>query len=539
MTEMANSNRSTNEAAIAEFEKRLAQNASPGSPEAIRKQHDKKKLTISERLGLLFDQDCTRFEIGAFAAEGVYSEYGEITSAGVRTVIGRVSGQDCIVIANDSMVKSGTWFPLTIEKILRAQAVGLENRLPLIYLVDSGGLFLPLQAQSFPGREHAGRIFFNNARLSAAGIPQIAAVMGPCVAGGAYIPALCDELLMVKGTGGIFLGGPYLVKAAIGEEADAETLGGAEMHSRLSGMADYEDDTEQDCLARVRRLAAQWPKPGAPPYSIEASRDPWEDGERILDLLPADRRTAYDARAVLKCIVDAESWEEYKAEYGQTLLTATARICGRTVGIVSNQRLTVRSAEGEMQIGGVIYSDSADKAARFVLNCNQKSIPLLFVQDVTGFMVGTRAERGGIIKDGAKLVNAVSNSRVPKITLVIGNSYGAGNYALCGRAYDPRFMIAWPSARIAVMGGDQAANTILQVEKGKSKEDLNAERARELLTRIRTDYESTTTPYSAAAHLLVDAIIDPRKTREVVDHLLRISCRAKPPESFNVGVFQV
>jgi acetyl-CoA carboxylase carboxyltransferase component len=536
---MPNSNRTANEQTISDLETRLKRNASPGTREAIQKQHDKRKLTIPGRLDLLFDNGTPRFEIGAFAAEGVYPKQGEITSAGVRTVIGSVSGHDCIVIANDSMVKSGTWFPLTIEKILRAQAVGLENRLPLIYLVDSGGLFLPLQAESFPGRQHAGRIFFNNARLSAAGVPQIAAVMGPCVAGGAYIPALCDELLMVKGTGGIFLGGPYLVKAAIGEETDAETLGGASTHTRLSGMADYEDDTEEECLARVRRLAAQWPAPEQTPYATGVPQEPAESADKILDILPADRRTAYDTRAVLNCIVDGGSCEEYKAEYGQTLLTATARINGRTVGIVANQRLTVKSAEGEMQIGGVIYSDSADKAARFVLNCNQKLIPLLFVQDVTGFMVGTRAERGGIIKDGAKLVNAVSNSRVPKITLVIGNSYGAGNYALCGRAYDPRFMIAWPSARIAVMGGDQAANTILQVEKGKSKEALSPKREQELLAHIRNEYEATTTPYFAAANLLIDAIIDPLKTRQILDHLLRIACRHKPAESFSVGVFQV
>lgn len=534
-----NPNRVANEAALAEFEKRLAANSPAGSAKAIAKQHEKSKLTIPERLDLLFDPGAARFEIGAFAAMGVYEDQGEITSAAVRTVIGRVCGHDCIVIANDSMVKSGTWFPLTIKKILRAQEIGLENRLPLIYLVDSGGLFLPLQAESFPDREHGGRIFYNNARLSAAGVPQIAAVMGPCVAGGAYIPALCDELLMVKGTGGIFLGGPFLVKAAIGEDADIEALGGASTHTRLSGMADYEDDTEQECLARVRRLAAQWPK--LPPVSFPSLgvQGAAVEAEKLLDLLPADRRVPYDMLRLLECVVDAGSLEEYKGNYAQTLITATARINGRVIGIVASQRIVTKNARGEMQIGGVIYSDSADKAARFILNCNQKQIPLLFVQDVTGFMVGTRAEQGGIIKDGAKLVNAVSNSRVPKITLVVGNSYGAGNYALCGRAFSPRFMIAWPSAKIAVMGGDQAASTILSIEKTKVREPMPPEKEKEILDRIRESYEATTTPYYAAAHLIVDAIIDPRKTRDSLDHLFSIACRVDPPAEFNVGVFQV
>lgn len=534
-----NPNRTANEALVRELEERLAKNAIPGSPAAIEKQHKKKKLTIPERLDLLFDKGEPRFEVGAFAAEGVYPDVGEVTSAAVRTVIGKVSGRDCIVIANDSMVKSGTWFPLTIKKIVRAQEIGLENKLPLIYLVDSGGLFLPLQHDSFPDRENGGRIFFNNARLSAAGVPQIAAVMGPCVAGGAYIPALCDELLMVKGTGGIFLGGPHLVKAAIGETADIEQLGGASTHTRLSGMADYEDDNDEACLARVRRLAAQWPESPPSRYAHSEPKETESPGDKILDLLPADRRTAYDMRAILHCIVDAGSLEDYKEAYGQTLITATARIQGRVVGIVASQRLISKTGAGEMQIGGVIYSDSADKAARFILNCNQKQIPLIFIQDVTGFMVGTRAEQGGIIKDGAKLVNAVSNSRVPKITLVIGNSYGAGNYALCGRAYDPRFMIAWPTAKIAVMGGDQAAGVILDIEKSKVKEPLTPEKEKEILERIRKTYEATASPYYAAARLWIDAIIDPRHTRNVLSHLLSIACRHDPSEEFNVGVFQV
>ena len=533
------SNRDANLEAIEELQRRLEENARAGSDEAVAKQHSKSKLTIPERLDLLFDPDEPRFEVGAFAAMGEYEEHGRIESAGVRTVLGKVSDHDCIVIANDSMVKSGTWFPLTIKKILRAQQIAMENRLPLIYLVDSGGLFLPLQHDSFPDHDHAGRIFYNNARLSAMGVPQIAAVMGPCVAGGAYIPALCDEILMVKGTSGIFLGGPYLVKAAIGEDADIEALGGSSTHTRLSGMADFEDEDDASCLARLRRLAAQWPESGPSTNRESKAEAPAEDSERILDLLPADRRSAYDTRDILDAITDAGSWEEYKEEYGKSLITGTARIAGRVVGIVASQRLNTKTAKGEIRIGGVIYSDSADKAARFVLNCNQKRVPLIFVQDVTGFMVGTRAEQGGIIKDGAKLVNAVSNSEVPKITLVIGNSYGAGNYALCGRAFGPRFMVAWPSAQIAVMGGDQAADTILSIEKSKVPEGLSEEAAQAILDQIRETYEATAAPYHAAAHLWVDAIIDPRATRDVLKHLLRLACRVAPEQGMRVGVFQV
>lgn len=531
--------RPANDAAVKELKDLLAKNASAGSDAAIEKQHKKQKLTIPERFDLLFDAGAPRFEIGALGALGMYTEEGDIKSAGVRTVIGRVSGKDCIVIANDSMVKSGTWFPMTIKKMLRAQTIGMENRLPLIYLVDSGGLFLPLQAESFPDQDNAGRLFFHNARLSAMGVPQIAAVMGPCVAGGAYIPALCDEILMVKGRGGIFLAGPALVKAAIGEEADIEKLGGASTHGSLSGMADYTDDTEEECLKRVRRLATHWPDAKDSHFTYQEPKEAERPPEEILDKLPADRRMAFDVRDVIQCIVDAGSFEEYKQDYGKTIVCATAAINGLVIGIIASQRVVSRSGQGEMQIGGVIYSDSADKAARFILNCNQKQVPLLFMQDVTGFMVGTRAEQGGIIKDGAKLVNAVSNSRVPKITLVMGNSYGAGNYALCGRAYDPRFMLAWPSAKIAVMGGDQAANTILTVEKAKAKEKLTPEQENEILDRIRKRYEEATTPYYAAARLWVDAVIDPRDTRAALDQLFRVACRYDPSEEFKVGVFQV
>jgi 3-methylcrotonyl-CoA carboxylase beta subunit len=525
--------------AVEELEARSAEYASAGSEEAVAKQHAKNKLTIPERLDLLFDPDAPRFEVATFAAMGAYEEHGDIRSAGVRTVIGDVSGHSSMVIANDSMVKSGTWFPLTIKKILRAQEIALENRLPLIYLVDSGGLFLPLQDESFPDRDHAGRIFYNNARLSAEGIPQIAAVLGPCVAGGAYIPALCDELLMVKGTSGIFLAGPHLVKAAIGEEADIEELGGASTHMRLSGMADYEDEDEPACLARVRRLAAEWPEPNRTRYARGEPREPARDPEELIELLPEDRATPFDTHAVLECVLDGGSWEEYKPEYGQSLLTGTARLEGQVVGVVASQRQTTRTARKETRLGGVIYGDAADKAARFILACNQKQVPLIFFQDVTGFMIGTRAEQGGIIKDGAKLVNAVSNSRVPKLTVVMGNSYGAGNYALCGRSFAPRFMLAWPTASIGVMAARNAAETMRSIERGRDAARLDPEEEKTLLEGIRARYERTLSPYHAAANLWVDALIDPSATRSVLGHLLRIACAHDPGDHFRLGVFQV
>ena len=525
--------------AVRRLEALCAEYASMGPAEAVAKQHSRNKLTVHERLDLLFDPARPRFEVAAFAAMGCYEEYGEIRSAGVRVVIGTVSGRLCLVVANDSMVKSGTWFPLTIKKILRAQEIALENRLPVVYLVDSGGLFLPLQDESFPDRDHAGRIFYNNARLSAAGVPQIAAVVGPCVAGGAYIPALCDELLMVRGTGGVFLAAPHLVKAAIGEAADIEELGGADTHARLSGMADYVDDDEAGCLARVRRLAATWPDPPTTRYPVRASTDPESEPEALLSVLPAGRTEAYDMRELLRPIIDAGSWEEYKARYGRSLLTATARLNGRVVGIVASQRAISRTAQGEMHVGGVIYADAAAKAARFVLNCNQKGLPLLFFQDVTGFMVGKRAEQGGIIREGAKLVSAVANSQVPKLTVVVGNSYGAGNYALSGRAYGPRFLLAWPTAAIAVMAGDHAAETVLAIEQSKAGAQVTEEDQAEILARIRGRYERTLSPYHAAANLWVDAVIDPRRTRETLDLLLEVACRCDLEEAVRLGVFQV
>ena len=550
----AESNRSFHASALERLHALRREYATAGSEEAVARQHAKKKLTVHERLDLLLDPGAARFEIGTFAAFGIYDDdHGDIRSAGVRTFAGVISGHDCVVIANDSMVKSGTWFPLTIEKILRAQEIALENRLPVVYLVDSGGLFLPLQRDTFAGREHAGRIFYNNARISAAGVPQIAAVMGPCVAGGAYVPALCDELIMVEGTSGIYLAGPYLVRAAVGEKTDSETLGGATTHARLSGMADYVDADDRGALERVRRLARPWPEPRDAGYPREEARAPAVEPEALLDLLPGDRRVAYDMREVLLTFVDAGSLEEYKAEFGRSLIAATARLDGRVIGIVASQRLSAKSGAGELQIGGVIYADAADKAARFVLDMNQKGVPLLFVQDVTGFMVGTRAERGGIIKDGAKLVSAVSNSRVPKLTLIAGNSYGAGNYALCGRAFGPRFVVAWPTAQIAVMGGEQAAETIAGIQRaaaarggprtrtGAGNDTQNDAQAtdEEELARIRESYETTTSPYYAAARLWIDAIIDPRETRAVLSHIFRLACRVEPGPDFRLGVYQV
>ena len=531
-------NRQAHLRAIAAVDEAVRASTVHEAPAAIEKQHRKKKLTIPERLDLLFDKEASRFEVGALAATDVYDEFGRIQSAGVRTVIGSVCGHRIIVIANDSMVKSGTWFPLTIKKMLRAQEIALENRIPLIYLVDSGGLFLPLQHESFPDHDDAGRLFYNNARLSALGIPQLAAVMGPCVAGGAYIPALCDELLMVEGTSGIFLGGPYLVQAAIGEEADQEELGGASTHMRLSGMADYRDPDEPSCLSRLRQIVAQWRHLTPAGFSRQEATDPEVGPEGILDLMPADQNTSYDIRDVLRAIVDRNSFCEYKAEYGQSLVTGTARIDGWVIGLIANQRRICRSGRGEPQIGGVLYSDSAAKAARFVLSCNQQGIPLLFLQNVTGFMVGTQAEQNGIIKDGAKLVNAISNSRVPKITLVMGNSFGAGNYALCGRAFGPRFMLAWPQARIGVMGGEQAARTMLSIEQAKRKQALSSAEEEAILKDIRRRYDTTISSIYAASQLWVDAVIDPRATRATLASLLPLCCRTPLPDGFSVGVFQ-
>ncbi len=512
-----------------------------GGTKKIEKQHKQGKLTVRERINYLIDEDSNFMEIGAFAAYEMYEEYGGCPAAGVVCGIANVSGRPCMIIANDATVKAGAWFPMTGKKNLRAQEIAMENRLPLIYLVDSAGVFLPMQDEIFPDKEHFGRIFRNNAKISSMGIPQIAAIMGSCVAGGAYLPIMSDEALIVKKTGSIFLAGPYLVKAAIGEDVDKETLGGAHTQSNISGVTDYEVETDQECLDTIKTLVD---KMGAFPdtgFDRIAAKNPKRDPKEIYEIFPESSSKTYDSRAILECLVDDSELVEYKAGYGQTIITAYARIDGWAVGIVANNRQVVKSAKGELQFGGVIYSDSADKAARFIMNCNQKKIPLVFLHDVTGFMVGTRSEHGGIIKDGAKMVNAVSNSTVPKFSVVMGNSFGAGNYAMCGKAYDPRLIVAWPSAKIAVMGGAQAAKVLTQIQVSSMKakgETLDPEKEKALFDSISNKYDEQTTPYYAASRLWVDAIIDPIQTRSVISKGIEVANKA-PVEKFNPGVFQV
>lgn len=518
-----------------------------GGEKGIRREHERGKLTARERIAALVDDAATFLEIGMFAGYGMYEEHGGCPAAGTVMGIGRVSGRLCIVVANDATVKAGAWFPITAKKNIRAQELALENHLPIIYLVDSAGVFLPMQDEIFPDRDHFGRIFRNNAVLSAKGIPQIAAIMGSCVAGGAYLPIMSDEALIVRGTGSVFLAGPFLVKAAIGEDADQETLGGAETHSRISGVTDYEVEDDRAALATIRDLVGRFGARATAGFDRSVSAEPAFDPAELHALMPVEGHLPYDMRDVIGRIVDADSWTEYKTGYGQTLLTGYGRIDGWSVGIVANQRITVKARGGhkshtdEMQVGGVIYSDSADKAARFVQVCNQKRIPLIFLQDVTGFMVGTRAEHGGIIKDGAKMVNAVANSVVPKFTVVIGNSYGAGNYAMCGRSYDPRLMIAWPTARIAVMGGSQAARTLLQIQVAKMKRDGrepdDAEQ-KALFESILAHYEETTSAYHAAARLWVDEIIDPVETRRWLATGIEMADHNPEIPIFRTGVLQ-
>ncbi len=526
---------------LTEMRKRLQKIYEGGGKKSIEKQRERNKLTARERINYLKDADKPFVEIGAFAGYEMYAEQGGCPAGGTVAGIGYVSGRQCVIVANDQTVKAGAWFPISAKKNLRMQEIAMENRLPVIYLVDSAGVFLPMQDEIFPDKEHFGRIFRNNARMSAMGITQIAAVMGACVAGGAYLPIMSDETLMVEGNGSIFLAGPYLVKAAIGEDIDAETLGGAVTHTEISGIADYKFKTEEECLDEVKKLMSKLGEKKKAGFDRVAAKMPLKNPQELYGLFPHDGKP-YDMLEIIERIVDDSDFDQFKQDYGKTILCGYARIDGWAVGIVANQRTIVKNKKNEMQLGGVIYNDSADKAARFILNCNQKKIPLVFLQDVTGFMVGSRSEHSGIIKDGAKMVNAVSNSVVPKITIVIGNSYGAGNYAMCGKAYDPRFIYAWPTAKIAVMGGDQAAKTLLQIQvaamKAKGKE-VSAEEEKKLLDEIKGRYETQTTPYYAAARLWVDEIIDPLETRRVISEGIHAANHNPDMDELKVGVFQV
>jgi len=513
-----------------------------GGKSKIQKQHEKGKLTARERIDLLLDENADRIEIGAYAGHGMYEEYGGCPSGGVVVVMGYVKGRQCIVVANDATVKAGAWFPITGKKNLRAQEIAMENHIPIIYLVDSAGVFLPMQDEIFPDKEHFGRIFRNNAVMSSRGIPQIAAVMGSCVAGGAYLPIMSDESLIVNKTGTIFLAGSYLVKAAIGENIDNETLGGATTHSEISGVTDYKVEDDEECLSTIRDLVDKIGETNQKAgFNRKEAKMPEAELSEIYRVFPADKGKTYDVREVIKCLVDESKMTEYKKGFGQTIVCAYARIDGWSVGIVANQRSIVKSAKGEMQFGGVIYSDSADKASRFIMNCNQKNIPLVFLQDVTGFMVGSRSEHGGIIKDGAKLVNAMSNSVVPKFTVVMGNSYGAGNYAMCGKAYDPRLIVGWPTARVAVMGGEQAAKVLLSIEvasqKAKGKE-ITKEKEKELFDKIKNRYDEQTKPQYAASRLWLDAIIDPAETRKHLAMGIEAANNSPAERPYNVGVLQ-
>ncbi len=513
-----------------------------GGKKSIEKQHSRGKLFARERINYLLDDESPFIEIGAFAGYEMYEEQGGCPAGGVVGGIGYISGRQCIVVANDQTVKAGAWFPITGKKNLRFQEIAMENHLPIIYIVDSAGVFLPMQDEIFPDKENFGRIFRNNAKMSAMGISQIAVVTGACVAGGAYLPIMSDETIMVEGAGSIFLAGPYLVKAAIGEDVEAEALGGAVMHNSVSGVADYKFDTEEASFDYVKKLMSKMgdsPKAG---FNKIETIAPKSEMDNIYKLQSEGNKKPYDMLEMIQCIVDANSFEGFKEDYGQTIVCGYARIEGWAVGIVANQRLVVKSKTSGMQLGGVIYNDSADKAARFIMNCNQKRIPLVFLQDVSGFMVGSRSEQSGIIKDGAKMVNAVANSVVPKFTIIVGNSYGAGNYAMCGKAYDPRLIFAWPSAKIAVMGGEQAAKTMLQIQVSSLKakgQEISAEEENEILQRITANYDRQTTPEYAAARLWVDGIIDPKDTRQIIAEGIKMSNNNPKIEPFSTGVFQV
>ena len=536
-----NKNEDTMKLLISKMERKLAEIKLGGGKKSIEKHHAKGKLTARERIELLLDKDLPSQEIGAFVADGMYEEYGGCPSGGVVLKIGYVTGKQCIVVANDATVKAGAWFPIAAKKNLRAQEIAMENRLPIIYLVDSAGVFLPMQDEIFPDKEHFGRIFRNNARMSSMGIVQIAAVMGSCVAGGAYLPIMSDESLIVDKTGSIFLAGSYLVKAAIGESIDNETLGGATTHTSISGVCDYKSKDDEDCLQTIRNLMdkiGDFDKAG---FDRKEAIKPKLKEEEIYGLFPEERSKPYEVRDIIHRLVDNSEFDEFKEDYGQTIVTGYARIEGWAVGIVANQRKIVKSKKTGVQFGGVIYSDSADKAARFIMNCNQKKIPLVFLKDVTGFMVGSKSEHGGIIKDGAKLVSAMANSVVPKFTIVMGNSYGAGDYAMCGKAYDPRLIVGWPTAEIAVMGGAQAAKVLVQIEVASLKkkgETITPAKEKEIYDKIKNKYDSQINPYYAASRLWIDAIIDPLETRKVISMGIEAANHAPIIERYNVGAIQ-
>ncbi|NNM22392.1 MAG: acyl-CoA carboxylase subunit beta [Flavobacteriaceae bacterium] len=537
-----NKNEDHNKLLLSELRRKLAQIKMGGGEKRIAKHHAKGKMTARERIDYLLDGDRPSVEIGAFAGDGMYEEHGGCPSGGVVVKIGYIQKKQCIVVANDATVKAGAWFPITAKKNLRAQEISIENRLPIIYLVDSAGVYLPMQDEIFPDKEHFGRIFRNNAVMSSMGITQISAVMGSCVAGGAYLPIMSDEALIVDKTGSIFLAGSYLVKAAIGESIDNETLGGATTHCEISGVTDYKAKDDEDALDTIKNIVSKIGEFEKAGFNRAESVPPIENMEDIYGLIPKSRADQYDMREIISRLVDGSEFKEYKEGFGKTILTGYARIDGWAVGIVANQRTLVKTKEGEMQFGGVIYSDSADKATRFIANCNQKKIPLVFLQDVTGFMVGSKSEHGGIIKDGAKMVNAVSNSVVPKFTVVIGNSYGAGNYAMCGKAYDPRLIVAWPSAALAVMSGNSAAKVLLQIETASLKKEgkeITEEEEKELFKRIKDRYDRQISPYYAASRLWTDGVIDPVDTRTWISMGIEAANHAPIEKPFNLGVIQV
>ncbi|MCM5663574.1 acyl-CoA carboxylase subunit beta [Galbibacter mesophilus] len=536
-----NQNEDHNRLSVSSLKQKLAKIHLGGGEKRIEKLHSQGKMTARERIDYLLDKNTKSIEIGAFAGDGMYEEHGGCPSGGVVVKIGYVNGKQCIVVANDATVKAGAWFPITGKKNLRAQEIAMENRLPIIYLVDSAGVYLPMQDEIFPDKEHFGRIFRNNAMMSSMGITQIAAVMGSCVAGGAYLPIMSDEALIVDKTGSIFLAGSYLVKAAIGESIDNETLGGATTHSEISGVTDYKAKDDKDALDTIRNIVDKIGDFDTAGYNRKKAVKPLKDEKDIYGIIPKNRTEQYDMQEIIDRLVDANTFEAYKDGFGKTIITGYARIDGWAVGIVANQRKVVKTKKGELQFGGVIYSDSADKATRFIANCNQKKIPLVFLQDVTGFMVGSKSEHGGIIKDGAKMVNAVSNSVVPKFTVVVGNSYGAGNYAMCGKAYEPRLIFAWPSAELAVMGGAQAAKVLLQIETASLKkkgEEITKEKEEELFNQIKSKYDEQVSPYYAAARLWTDAIIDPLDTRTWISMGIEAANHSPIEKPFNMGVLQ-